>query len=66
VFNYIFGKSGNQNSSEVKINWIQLTDLAQLDEIIAISKQKPVVIFKHSSRCSVSRMALKQFETQYI
>jgi len=65
VFNSIFGKSGNQISSEGKINWIQLTDLAQLDEIIAISKQKPVVIFKHSTRCSVSRMALKQFETDY-
>jgi bacillithiol system protein YtxJ len=38
--------------------------LGQLDEIIAISNEKPVVIFKHSTRCIVSRTALKQFETE--
>ena len=47
------------------MNWIPLTDLGQLNEIINASSQKPVVIFKHSTRCSVSRMALKQFENEY-
>ena len=65
VFNYIFGKSGNQNSEESKINWIPLTFMGQLDEIVAFSNQKPVVIFKHSTRCSISRMALKQFENEF-
>lgn len=65
VFNYIFGKTGNQNSMESKINWIPLTSMGQLDEIVALSNEKPAVIFKHSTRCSVSRMALKQFETEY-
>ena len=65
VFNYIFGKSGNQNSSESKINWIPLTSMGQLDEIVASSNQKPIVIFKHSTRCSISRMALKQFENEF-
>jgi bacillithiol system protein YtxJ len=65
VFNSIFGKSGNQNSVESKINWIPLTFMGQLDEIIAFSSQKPVVIFKHSTRCSISRMALKQFENEF-
>jgi len=65
VFNSIFGKSGNQNSSESKINWIPLTDLGQLNEIITLSNKKPVVIFKHSTRCIVSRTALKQFENEY-
>lgn len=65
VFNYIFGKSGNQNSAESKINWTPLTFIGQLDEIVALSIQKPVVIFKHSTRCSISRMALKRFEAEY-
>lgn len=65
VFNYIFGKSGNEINQESKINWIPLNYMGQLDEIIAFSNQKPVVIFKHSTRCSVSRMALKRFETEY-
>jgi bacillithiol system protein YtxJ len=36
-----------------------------LDEIIALSKEKPVLIFKHSTRCSISRFALKQFENEF-
>ena len=47
------------------MKWIQLTDLGQLNEIIDSSAQKPVVIFKHSTRCSVSRMSLKLFEKEF-
>jgi bacillithiol system protein YtxJ len=65
VFNYIFGSSQGQNDSNKKINWIPLTFMGQLDEIVAFSSQKPAVIFKHSTRCSVSRMALKQFENEF-
>jgi bacillithiol system protein YtxJ len=39
--------------------------LGQIDEIIALSEQMPVIIFKHSTRCSISRMALKNFENEY-
>ena len=42
-----------------------LTDLAQLDEMVAESTEKPVVVFKHSTRCGVSRMVLKQFENEF-
>ena len=64
-FKNMFGSSDDANANENKINWNELTDLAQLDEIIAVSNEKPVAIFKHSTRCSVSRMALKQFENQF-
>ena len=47
------------------MHWNTLTDLHQLDEIVDISQNQPVVIFKHSTRCSVSRMALKKFESEY-
>ena len=40
------------------MNWIPLTDEKQLAEIEAISQDKPVVIFKHSTRCSISSMSL--------
>jgi bacillithiol system protein YtxJ len=30
-----------------------------------LSHQQPVAIFKHSTRCSISRMALKQFENEF-
>jgi bacillithiol system protein YtxJ len=63
-FNSIFGSS-NQESSIPNMNWTLLTDLGQLNEISELSFQKPVAIFKHSTRCSISRMALKQFENEF-
>jgi len=39
------------------VNWVALTDLAQVDEIIEESKSIPVMILKHSTRCSISLMA---------
>lgn len=65
IFNSIFGSADKQDTTNSKINWINLTDLGQLNEIINASNEKPVVIFKHSTRCSVSRMALKQFENEF-
>ncbi|WP_269239747.1 bacillithiol system redox-active protein YtxJ [Flavobacterium limnophilum] len=65
VFSNIFGSSQEQNDSNKKINWIALTFMGQLDEMVAFSNQKPAVIFKHSTRCSISRFALKQFENEF-
>jgi bacillithiol system protein YtxJ len=64
IFDTIFGAS-EQSSTPSTIKWIPLTDLGQLNEISLLSDEKPVVIFKHSTRCSISRMALKQFEKEY-
>lgn len=63
--NSIFGDSEKSDSQKSKVNWIPLTNLAQLEDIQTLSNVKPVVIFKHSTRCSISRMALKQFEREY-
>ncbi|PTT14598.1 bacillithiol system redox-active protein YtxJ [Flavobacterium sp. HMWF030] len=63
--NSIFGNSENTDTPKSNVNWTELTDIAQLMEIEAISNVKPVVIFKHSTRCSISRMALKQFEREF-
>ncbi len=62
--NNIFSAS-EENKPVLKLGWRQLTDLGQLNEIIAESADKPVIIFKHSTRCSVSRMVLKQFEIEF-
>jgi hypothetical protein len=34
-----------------KIDWKLLVNLIQLDEIVTLSQEKPVLIFKHSTRC---------------
>lgn len=64
LFKNIFGPSEEENQSS-KIEWRQLTDLGQLNEIVDLSNEKAVLIFKHSTRCSISRYALKQFENEF-
>lgn len=44
------------------MNWIPLTTETQLSEIKAASAQKAVVIFKHSTRCSISAVAKSRLE----
>jgi len=64
LFEKLFGSSGDEHK-ESKIGWNQLTDLGQLDDIVEESNTKVVAIFKHSTRCSVSRMALRHFESDF-
>ena len=64
LFNNFFGLTPQEETNS-KINWLQLTDISQLDEIEDASNSKLVVIFKHSTRCSISRMALRQFENEF-
>jgi bacillithiol system protein YtxJ len=61
----IFGSSENQEQAQSKIQWNNLETISQLDELVALSQEQAVVIFKHSTRCSISRMALKQFENEF-
>jgi bacillithiol system protein YtxJ len=47
------------------INWLVLDREQQLDEIAARSNDVPCVIFKHSTRCSVSSAAKYRLEEQW-
>jgi bacillithiol system protein YtxJ len=44
------------------MNWHPLTEESQLEAIVQQSFQQPVVIFKHSTRCSISAMAKNRLE----
>ena len=44
------------------MNWIPLTDLNQLETIKDLSFTTPQVILKHSTTCSISKMALARME----
>ncbi len=63
-FDKILGGESHSNQSSV-FPWIHLEQLSELNTIEQLSRQKAVVIFKHSTRCSISKMALKQFENEY-
>ena len=52
-----FSSSKDDSKKRGNVNWVLLTELSQLDEIKEESKDKPVMILKHSTRCSVSLMA---------
>lgn len=49
----------------VEMEWISLKDSKQLDEIIAESKERPVLIYKHSTRCNISRAAFDRLERRW-
>ncbi len=44
------------------INWNKLENPQQLNEIVESSKDKPVLIFKHSTTCPISSMAKMRLE----
>jgi bacillithiol system protein YtxJ len=44
------------------MNWIPLINEEQLHQLKANSNTKPQVIFKHSTRCSISSMAKSRLE----
>lgn len=47
------------------MNWKELTDEAQVNLIKESSHNKPVIIFKHSTRCGTSAMMLSRFERSW-
>ena len=47
------------------MEWISLKDSKQLDAILAESKEQPVLIYKHSTRCNISRAAFDRLERKW-
>ncbi len=57
-----FGKKENKHKGP---SWIDLNSIEQLEDVIERSKEKPVLVFKHSTRCSISLMVLNGFERSW-
>jgi bacillithiol system protein YtxJ len=58
----------NETSSAEKKNgkqWIPLTSADDLDTIVGNSMKRPQIIFKNSTTCGISSMALRSFEAHY-
>lgn len=69
LFNKLFGASTDSGAGEAKQEdatpWINLTKIEQLDEIVERSETKTQLIFKHSTRCGISRMVMSQFKKEF-
>ncbi|MEH6705479.1 MAG: bacillithiol system redox-active protein YtxJ [Galbibacter orientalis] len=59
----IFG--GSEENKESSLDWNALNDVSQFEKIKEESKSICVVVFKHSTRCGISRFALNNFEATY-
>ena len=64
LINKLFGGSSEPKEEKV-LPWIPLSTLKQLESISEKSKTKTQVIFKHSTRCGISRMVMNQFIEGY-
>jgi len=49
----------------MSLKWNRLESLQQLSEIQQKSKEQPVLIFKHSTRCNISKTALDRLERNW-
>lgn len=47
------------------MQWNELTDLEQVNNISRESSEQKILIFKHSTRCSVSRAVLDRLERSW-
>lgn len=50
---------------EKNLSWILLERQAQLDDLIERSYSTPCLIFKHSTKCFISDVALARFERNW-
>ena len=58
----LFSKSSSPVSS---FPWKEITSVQQFNEILNAPSDKAKLFFKHSTRCSISSMALKGFEREW-
>ena len=63
MFKKLFGSS--EPKEQKILPWIALNSITQLENIAEKSKSKTQFIFKHSTRCGISRMVMNQFESAY-
>lgn len=63
IFKSIFKQ--REPKEEKVLPWIPLNNEAQLNLIVEKSKTRPQLIFKHSTRCGISRMVINQFIEAY-
>ncbi len=66
IFNKLFGSEEKESKEEKQaLPWQELNSIEQLDQITKSSKTKTQAIFKHSTRCGISRMVIRNFESSF-
>lgn len=64
LFDKMFKSERDIAKEEIeKIPWVNITEEQDIEDLEKRSFEKPVVIFKYSTRCGISRITLRKFET---
>lgn len=61
----IFGNKTSKEVEETYLNWTPLISVDEIKTIKEISKRQSILIFKHSTRCGISRVVIKKFESLF-
>ena len=59
---FLFGD--NTSKAPQAIEWNLLKENQQIDKILEDSDLKPIMLFKHSTRCGISSTVLRRLEVQ--
>lgn len=57
--------SKNQKVAEKKLNWQSIESVEDLQKAWESTEVRSGIFFKHSTRCSISKMALQRFENNW-
>jgi bacillithiol system protein YtxJ len=63
IFDSLFSSKSDKSSFE---NWNALESLVHWSQLVEQSFQNTVVVFKHSTRCFISRSALNNFQSSWL
>jgi monothiol bacilliredoxin len=55
----------SSSESKESFPWTRIESIDQLNEVLLNVSDRPKLLFKHSTRCGVSSMALNSFENQW-
>ena len=61
----IFRDKTSKEVEKTYLIWTPLISVEEINTIKEISKNHSILIFKHSTRCGISRMVIKQFESLF-
>lgn len=57
--------SSKEKKNTPQVPWQKLTESSQLTEILGNKSGEKHILFKHSTRCSISAMALNRFQQDW-
>lgn len=52
-------------ASKSNLNWEHISEEKELKQLFNLEDNKPILFFKHSTRCSISSMALNRLEKEW-